>query len=199
MRAARSPDRTQTTAGATSHRRPDRTYSTPSCCAQVLGRRLVRSPGGTQTATSPSTRDDLTSRLVTRLVASDVAKPKCSSSWSAPHLITATVRRSEFETVSQLVDRDLAYTVEIERFCAKVGGRSDASDGRVFRDAHSEGKNGEGCPSGDLGQVRETVDPLSQMSPDGVQFDRPVQCRRHGPPNPVNAGFATQHQEEHLQ
>jgi len=27
MRAARSPDRTQTTAGATSHRRPDRTYS----------------------------------------------------------------------------------------------------------------------------------------------------------------------------
>jgi hypothetical protein len=32
MRAARSPDRTQTTAGATSHRRPDRTYSTPSWC-----------------------------------------------------------------------------------------------------------------------------------------------------------------------
>ena len=32
MRAARSPDRTQTTAGAISHRRPDRTYSTPSWC-----------------------------------------------------------------------------------------------------------------------------------------------------------------------
>ena len=32
MRAARSPDRTQTTAGATSHRRPDRAYSTPSWC-----------------------------------------------------------------------------------------------------------------------------------------------------------------------
>ena len=32
MRAARSPDRTQTTAGANSHRRPDRTYSTPSWC-----------------------------------------------------------------------------------------------------------------------------------------------------------------------
>src|SRR5688572_21849723 len=32
MRAARSPDRTHTTAGAISHRRPDRTYSTPSWC-----------------------------------------------------------------------------------------------------------------------------------------------------------------------
>ena len=32
MRAPRSPDRTQTTAGAISHRRPDRTYSTPSWC-----------------------------------------------------------------------------------------------------------------------------------------------------------------------
>ena len=32
MRAVRSPDRTQTTAGAISHRRPDRTYSTPSWC-----------------------------------------------------------------------------------------------------------------------------------------------------------------------
>jgi hypothetical protein len=30
MRAARSPDRTQTIVGAISHRRPDRTYSTPS-------------------------------------------------------------------------------------------------------------------------------------------------------------------------
>src|SRR5438309_9295168 len=32
MRAARSPHRTQTTAGALSHRRPDRTYSTPPWC-----------------------------------------------------------------------------------------------------------------------------------------------------------------------
>src|SRR3954469_21461186 len=32
MRAARSPDPTQTTAGAIPHRRPDRTYSTPSWC-----------------------------------------------------------------------------------------------------------------------------------------------------------------------
>ena len=32
MRAARSSDRTQTTAGAISHRRPDHTYSTPSWC-----------------------------------------------------------------------------------------------------------------------------------------------------------------------
>jgi ketosteroid isomerase-like protein len=34
----------------------------------------------------------------------------------------------EFETVSQLVEGDFAYTVEIERFRAKVGGRSDVSD-----------------------------------------------------------------------
>jgi ketosteroid isomerase-like protein len=33
-----------------------------------------------------------------------------------------------FETVSQLVQPDLAYTVEIERFRTKVGGQSDASD-----------------------------------------------------------------------
>ena len=37
MRAARSPDRTQTTAGAISHRRPDRTYSTPSWCEPPWG------------------------------------------------------------------------------------------------------------------------------------------------------------------
>jgi ketosteroid isomerase-like protein len=34
----------------------------------------------------------------------------------------------EFETVSQLVEGDLAYTVEVERLRAKVGGLSDLSD-----------------------------------------------------------------------
>ena len=34
----------------------------------------------------------------------------------------------EFETVSQVVEGDLAYTVEVERFRAKVGGRSNLSD-----------------------------------------------------------------------
>ena len=33
-----------------------------------------------------------------------------------------------FETIEQLVTPDLAYTVEIERFVAKVGGSSDLSD-----------------------------------------------------------------------
>src|SRR4029453_5548098 len=51
MRAARSPDRTQTTAGAISHRRPDRTYSTPSWCdpdrrpsARPIRRSVLRGP-----------------------------------------------------------------------------------------------------------------------------------------------------------
>jgi ketosteroid isomerase-like protein len=35
---------------------------------------------------------------------------------------------TSFETVSQLVTPDLAYTVEIERFRAKVGGQPDHSD-----------------------------------------------------------------------
>ena len=33
-----------------------------------------------------------------------------------------------FETIEQLVTPDLAYTVEIERYVAKVGGSSDLSD-----------------------------------------------------------------------
>ena len=33
-----------------------------------------------------------------------------------------------FETVSQFVGTDVAYTVEIERFAAKVGGRPESSD-----------------------------------------------------------------------
>ncbi len=33
-----------------------------------------------------------------------------------------------FETIEQLVTPDLAYTLEIERFVAKVGGSSDLSD-----------------------------------------------------------------------
>jgi len=33
-----------------------------------------------------------------------------------------------FETIEQLVTRDLAYTLEIERYVAKVGGSSDLSD-----------------------------------------------------------------------
>jgi ketosteroid isomerase-like protein len=34
----------------------------------------------------------------------------------------------QFDTVSHVVEGDLGYTVEIERFRAKVGGRSDVSD-----------------------------------------------------------------------
>ena len=47
MRAACSPDRNQTTAGAISHRRPDRTYSTPSWCEpdrRPSARPIRRSP-----------------------------------------------------------------------------------------------------------------------------------------------------------
>jgi ketosteroid isomerase-like protein len=35
---------------------------------------------------------------------------------------------TSFETVSQFVGADVAYTVEIERFKAKVGGQREASD-----------------------------------------------------------------------
>jgi ketosteroid isomerase-like protein len=33
-----------------------------------------------------------------------------------------------FETISQLISGELAYTVEIERFAAQVGGRTEISD-----------------------------------------------------------------------